>query len=80
MQGFIVGEDWMGGTLSFPDIGFGPISTEYFVISPDGANGGNKFAEGIVFGVEFISNLKVFWNGRSRLTVNEMMSVRCITN
>jgi uncharacterized protein (TIGR02145 family) len=80
MQGFIVGEDWMGGTLSFPDIGFGPISTEYFVISPDGANGGNKFAEGIVFGVEFISNLKVFWNGRSRLTVNEMMSVRCVKN
>ena len=83
MQEGIVEEkdkNWVLGSLSFPEIGFGPISTEYFVIRPEDSNDELKFVKGIVFGLEFIPNLKMDWNGKNRFTMNEMMSVRCVKN
>lgn len=83
MQEGIVEEkdkNWVLGSLSFPEIGFGPISTEYFVIRPEDSNDELKFVKGIVFGLEFIPNLKMDWNGTNRFTMNEMMSVRCVKN
>ena len=83
MQNGIVEEkdkNWVLGSLSFPDIGFGPISTEDFVVRPEDSNGVLKFGVQKALGIEFISNLKMSWNEPGYFAVDKMMSVRCVKN
>ena len=87
MQGYVVSMDEYPhiGTYSFPEIGFGPITVEDFVVRPEDAEKYYKSGEYKVYGIGFIKNLKWDWNavyafnGYS-IKVNKMMNVRCIKN
>ena len=80
-EGAIVEEqekNWVVGAFYLSDLGFGPLSTEDFVVRPQDAEGALKFDVQKVYGIEFHSNLKFEWNGPEYMRPDRMMSVRCI--
>lgn len=80
-KGAIVEEqekNWVVGAFYLSDLGFGPLSTEDFVVRPQDAEGALKFNVQKVYGIEFHSNLKFEWNGPDYMRPDRMMSVRCI--
>ena len=80
-KGAIVEEqdkNWVVGAFYLSDLGFGPLSTEDFVVRPQDAEGALKFNVQKVYGIEFLSNLKFEWNGPDYMRPDRMMSVRCI--
>jgi len=82
-QGAIVEEknkNWVEGACYFPEIGFGPFSTEDFVVRPQDVGNLLKFGVQKTYDIEFYSNLKMNWNDVRYMRPDEMMSVRCIKN
>ena len=87
MQGYVVSMDEYPhtGTYSFPEIGFGPITVEDFVIRPEDAEKYYKSGENKVYGIGFRKNLKWDWNTAYSFNgysfqADRMMNVRCIKN
>ena len=87
LQGNVVSMDEYPhiGTYSFPEIGFGPITVEDFVVRPEDVEKYYKSGEAKVYGMEFRKNLKWDWdmayafNGYS-FQADRMMNVRCVKN
>ena len=83
LQGGIVEEvnkNWVVGAYYFPEIGFGPLSTEDFVVRPQDVGELLKFGVQKTYDIEFYSNLKMNWNDARYMRPDRMMSVRCIKN
>jgi uncharacterized protein (TIGR02145 family) len=85
LQGYVVSMDEYPhvGTYSFPEIGFGPITIENFVVRPEDAEKYYKNGEYEVYAIAFSKNLKWDWYAvyafeDYSIKVDRMMNVRCI--
>lgn len=82
-QGNIIEErntNWWTGTEYFPEIGFGPFSTEDFVVLPQDDDGRLKFGLQEVYGIGFDIGLKTHLDEPRYMRPDKMMTVRCIKN
>ena len=81
LQGYVVSMDEYPhiGTYSFPEIGFGPITIEDFVVRPDDIDKYYHYGEYKTYSIAFMKNLKWDWQGYI-IEANRMMNVRCIKN
>ena len=81
LQGNVVSMDEFPhtGTYSFPEIGFGPITIEDFVVRPDDIDKYYHYGEYKTYSIAFMKNLKWDWSGYI-LQSDQMVNVRCIKN
>lgn len=78
-----VNKNWKTGAYELPKLGFGPITTERFILRPEADNKGLLswgFDENDVYVIQFMPNLKMDWIGASRLDgfLHGKVNVRCI--
>lgn len=80
LQGNVVSMDEYAhtGTYSFPEIGFGPVTVENFIIRPEIAETSYAPGEMKIYSMWFFKNLKWDWGIDRTFRVNEMMTIRCI--
>ena len=71
--------NWVTGSYYLPSIGFGPMTTEDFVIRLENSDGDPDFGTQL-YGCLFSYNLKYVWDKTTMLDMNTRMSVRCIKN